>query len=414
MRADLVQSDENVGVDPFDVQLGCLIIKAPEFQWLQQMKVKEGYKIGLALKVVLGLAVVRLVVSASTLHAFLTQENYLPNIWQSTYHIRLRRKTVWGSNAAELFVEEDSRHANANNDSGAFEESHDKHAATASQRYSYARSAHVSRVGNGHYSLVLVLSARGNFEARTAIRETWASEARNVVFLVGGTGCMIPMEYRQGFACSWGVNDSGLNGSKVQLLEKNTVSEQLLLESEARQFGDVLLLPVIDTYRSLPRKLKLGYAWALEQTNASWFVKVDDDFYVHLERLERFLRKYKPKARILGRIGRNIGVDHKGKWAEHDWPEKRYPPFPFGSCGHAVSRDIAAEIVRKDPHEYQGEDTSIGIWFSGREDIQMTTSMVFTNRGRCMSKDKIVVGHRIAPEKMRSCHEYIQKNRSKA
>ncbi|KAJ1466289.1 hypothetical protein T484DRAFT_1756760 [Baffinella frigidus] len=139
---------------------------------------------------------------------------------------------------------------------------------------------------------------------------------------------------------------------------------QACLLKEASGHNDLIFLPTKDFYRNLPRKLKDAYQWSLEFTNATWFLKADDDVvFVEVKRLEKFLCSLERQERtVVGRVVQNVPVHREGKWAETNFLPSLYPPFCIGSFGHAVSSDIAAGVVEIDGFEYQGEDVSLGIW----------------------------------------------------
>lgn len=101
-------------------------------------------------------------------------------------------------------------------------------------------------------------------------------------------------------------------------------------------------------------KLKAAYAWVLGNTNADWVVKADDDTVVRVSSIGKFLSQYSPtNPTVVGRIIYGPPVHKQGKWADMDY-----------SCGHVVSRPIVEYVVENIDklHEYQGEDTSLGIW----------------------------------------------------
>ena len=109
---------------------------------------------------------------------------------------------------------------------------------------------------------------------------------------------------------------------------------------------------------------------------------------------------------------RTLPVLTWGKNAEFDYkPEnKYYPRFPMGSFGHIVSRYISDYINTNFDAlmEYQGEDTSLGIWM---DQSPMKTSVkwlgcdVCVHSGQCEDKNKLLIGHHIKIKRMRECYE---------
>jgi len=162
-----------------------------------------------------------------------------------------------------------------------------------------------------------------------------------------------------------------------------------------------------DSYRGLVHKLKLAYERALLETEASWFLKVDDDTYVDVPLSTKILQDVKFGQNAIVANGFDSGVVmREGKWAEHVFDEDTYPLYPHGA-GHAVSRDLATYVSlhKNSLFEYQGEDVSMGIWISqGAIQVDFIASPAFEGHdGNCENTSKAVIGHDISPEKMVSC-----------
>lgn len=113
-------------------------------------------------------------------------------------------------------------------------------------------------------TVVLVLSSRGHFERRAAIRETWAKTNDNVYFVIGGPGL---------------ENSEDTNMS-------NPLSVSSLLFREQELYGDIIDSIHTDSYKSLPYKLHFGMTWVLRNLKqVNWIVKVDDDTIVRVRKL---------------------------------------------------------------------------------------------------------------------------------
>ena len=172
--------------------------------------------------------------------------------------------------------------------------------------------------------VVLTLSARQSVALREGIRVSWAFGHSNVFFFVGSHGCSIPPAYRQQYTCQLQVSTDGL-AVHVPEAAQHTHNVSLSKEDEAlaleARLKDLILLPMIDSYRSLPLKLKLAYSWALAHTSAKWYLKIDDDSYVHVHRAEVFVASLVDEAFtiIAGDFvdgGPKARVMTTGKWAE--------------------------------------------------------------------------------------------------
>jgi hypothetical protein len=179
---------------------------------------------------------------------------------------------------------------------------------------------------------------------------------------------------------------------------------------ESAKHKDIIRMPDIDVYRHLPQKVKFCYRWGLENTNAEWFVKTDDDSVVRIDTLGRYLDKtYNPDDYVVvGRVAKRWGVPRSGKWAENNYRPSKYPNFPLGSVGHVVSKGVASYIADNSDKlfNYQGEDVSIGIWLNEsplKSKVKWVTSKHMTNHGNCKDTRMWIMGHNIKSATMRKC-----------
>ena len=257
--------------------------------------------------------------------------------------------------------------------------------------------------------VVLVMSGRSKLAHRNTIRETWAKQHKNVFFMVGAHGCSIPKKYQRTHSCFL----KGVPPDDVQAAhDKALAAEDAALAKEAATYGDLVLLPMVDSCLSLPRKLKESYRWALERTGAKWLLKIDDDAYVRVEKFIAHVSGWKDGGNVdkilhIGGIQRGY-PNQSGKWMNLVYPKgKKYPPFPRGA-GHVANRPLASYIVEHSDSlvEQQGEDTSMGVWFKnapGKKEMVVNTIIDATSNGNCYMTNKHVIGHNIADKKMRAC-----------
>eukprot|EP00510_Aplanochytrium_minuta_P000330 CAMPEP_0184023120 /NCGR_PEP_ID=MMETSP0954-20121128/11121_1 /TAXON_ID=627963 /ORGANISM="Aplanochytrium sp, Strain PBS07" /LENGTH=182 /DNA_ID=CAMNT_0026305843 /DNA_START=394 /DNA_END=942 /DNA_ORIENTATION=- len=167
-----------------------------------------------------------------------------------------------------------------------------------------------------------------------------------------------------------------------------------------------------DSYRTLPYKVLQIYSFAIEQNNLKWILKVDDDMFVWVKRLENRLIKDYSRANmtVLGTIARNWRVHRKGKWAETLYPKSRYPKFAIGQSGHIVTKDVAKLLVEYNGTVHQGEDVSIGIWIeelsTSNETLEfnLVNSPFMTAEGDCSVRGGyLVIGHRMGYKNFVKC-----------
>jgi beta-1,3-N-acetylgalactosaminyltransferase 2 len=243
--------------------------------------------------------------------------------------------------------------------------------------------------------VVLVLSAREHRSVRDSIRNTWAKGHANVFFVVGKP-CMYRKEDRVAWTCDPKQNVKKMNENDME---------------EVEDASDVITVDVIDVYRNLASKLHAAYYWVLEHTDAHYILKTDDDTFVRVESLEKWLTfRDAPRYEIIAAdFSKDVEVTRQGKWAEVSYRENKYPAFPRGS-GHVVTRAVLEYMHEHDStwKSYQGEDTSMGIWMDSIKmdvKIRLTSSAKFVGHsGNCHDATKYVIGHEISPEKMRNCY----------
>lgn len=204
---------------------------------------------------------------------------------------------------------------------------------------------------------ILVLSSRENYIRRVAIRNTWAWKQDNFVFIIGNKTCNILEEYRLPPLCSYNKSKI-IDSPKMKIFNEENRLINAKVNEELNSYNgiDMIEMPMIESYQSLPKKLIYGYEWILNHTAVKWILKADDDFVVRIQGLYKYVQRYKPRYTVIGCMRYNRSVLRSGKWAEMDYKPQIYPALPLGSCGHIVSRDIAEYLVRnKDRmHSYQG------------------------------------------------------------
>jgi len=269
-----------------------------------------------------------------------------------------------------------------------------------------------------------VLSRREGVQQRQAIRDTWAKGFDNIYFVVA-EDCWVHPIHRD-------VDEGGNPLCRVAprvLDPKQFAKDQrdhiLNIQTKKKDFfeemstyQDILYIRdgTYDVYRSLPQKVKSAYKFVAERLpSVQWIVKVDDDFFVRPKEFIDSLPPPTDSTLISGMIRTQNKAHVGGKWKEVPQYERNglYPPFPLGSYGHVVSRDIA-EFVATHQYElfdYQGEDTSLGVWlehvYPKKVDFQTTRHM--TNDGTCMNRANYVVGHDFTPQKLQRCYAFFQK-----
>jgi hypothetical protein len=237
------------------------------------------------------------------------------------------------------------------------------------------------------------------------------------------------LRHESGLECS--IKEMPLPENYTQVKHEHILAlkrENSQLKLEQEKFGDLIFTDHIDSYRKLPLKLKACYEFVIKYLpDVKWVLKIDDDFYVRLNMLERFLLQENqlevhvdiPKEMIpnsseptvIGLINKNHRAPIKGQWKElPQWPTRGvYPPFPLGSSGHIVSRHIVEYVAKNKDllFDFQGEDVSLGIWigYSGMTVNYIDDIYHLRNNGNCYDSSAWIIGHKLKSQHMISCYD---------
>lgn len=232
--------------------------------------------------------------------------------------------------------------------------------------------------------VILVPSKRSNFKVRQAIRETWAVNEKQVFFIVGKEFCQYPVEWLESsYSCElneyWqeklSHNATDSLSKDEQELYKNVTQKELDMNDQLQNEENVILLDCLDIYDNLTMKVLLGFDWLYKsmtaqknqnQTPVKWVMKLDDDCLLRINSLEKYLSENYSKHKYFysGRIMKGSRVLKKGKWAEFEYENKKYPDYADGSSGYILSLDLVKYLSNhsKTLKPYHNEDTSIAIW----------------------------------------------------
>ncbi|XP_050312372.1 beta-1,3-galactosyltransferase 5-like isoform X2 [Anthonomus grandis grandis] len=178
--------------------------------------------------------------------------------------------------------------------------------------------------GSSFLLLVLVHSSPDNFRKRTVIRDTWGSKRDpdfRLYFLMGRTG---------------------------------NLTQEVLIKQEVERHGDIVQGNFLDRYRNLTYKHVMSLKYALYHCpRAKYVLKTDDDVFVHVPQLNRFLTRelspYGTSGLLYCSLKKSAQVlrTYRSKWRVgfEEYPERTYPPY----CpGWAVlySPDVAFALYR--------------------------------------------------------------------
>ncbi|XP_024524441.1 probable beta-1,3-galactosyltransferase 4 isoform X2 [Selaginella moellendorffii] len=189
---------------------------------------------------------------------------------------------------------------------------------------------------------------------RDSVRETWMPRGAELKKL----------EKEKGIVVRFVVGHSATPGG---ILERT-------IDAEDELYSDFLRLDDhIEGYRELSAKTKAYFATAVSLWDADFYVKVDDDVHVNLEKLGKTLARHRSKPGIyIGCMKHGAVLSQKGgKYYEPEFRKfggdgNRYFQHATGQL-YGISQDLAAYILaNKDIlHRYANEDVSLGAWLIG-------------------------------------------------
>ncbi|RCV41389.1 hypothetical protein SETIT_9G132100v2 [Setaria italica] len=185
-----------------------------------------------------------------------------------------------------------------------------------------------------------ILSAGNHFTERMAARRSWMSSVRN--------------------------SSSVVARFFVALNGRREVNEDLLKEADF--FGDIVIVPFVDSYDLVVLKTIAICDYAARVVPAKYVMKCDDDTFVRLDSVMAEVKKVSDsKSLYLGNMNYYHRPLREGKWAVsyEEWPREEYPPYADGA-GYIVSSDIAnfvaSEMEKGRLNLFKMEDVSMGMW----------------------------------------------------
>lgn len=181
--------------------------------------------------------------------------------------------------------------------------------------------------------LLFVKSSPENADRRLVIRETWGNE-----------------EY---IRANLNVNVKVMFALGVHPEEQERGEVQKLLDTESGSYRDLIQQDFMDTFHNLTSKLILQFHWASEYCPKAKFVmSTDDDVFVHVPNMVRYLRRMEQKQ-VLNFW---VGHVHRGSPPVRRKTNKYYVPFELypwsaypdytSGAGYVVSRDVVFKIHR--------------------------------------------------------------------
>ncbi|XP_068140863.1 uncharacterized protein [Drosophila tropicalis] len=170
--------------------------------------------------------------------------------------------------------------------------------------------------------LVLITSAQSHAEARMSIRQTWGHY---------GTRRDIGMA----FVLGRGTND--------------TINKALTQENY--MYGDLIRGSFIDSYNNLTLKTLSSLEWADRHcSRAKYILKTDDDMFINVPKLLKFLDQHKDKRVIYGRLAKKWKPirNKKSKYyvSTDQFSASVFPSFTTGPA-YVLTSDIVHDLYQR-------------------------------------------------------------------
>ncbi|XP_058009694.1 hydroxyproline O-galactosyltransferase HPGT1 [Hevea brasiliensis] len=224
-------------------------------------------------------------------------------------------------------------------------------------------SKHSPEKGDGHskkklLAVIGIITTFGRKKNRDAIRKAWMP----TVTICAGAGIK-KLEDEKGIVVRFVIGRSANRGDS---LDRE-------IDSENRQTNDFIVLDgQVEATEEAPKKTKLFFINAVENWNAEFYVKVNDDVFVNIDALGATLSTHldKPRVYIGCMKSGEVFSEQNHKWYEPDWWKfgdgKSYFRHASGEV-YAISQALAQfiSINRSILRTYAHDDVSTGSWFIG-------------------------------------------------
>jgi len=254
-----------------------------------------------------------------------------------------------------------------------------------------------STSGSDPYLLIVVCSAVANWEARIAVRESWAKDQLTlsgvrVVFLVGH-------------------------------LVNNSRQEQLVEEQE--NFGDLVQEDFLDSYANLTVKSVMLLKWFTQTCEKGpkgpqYVLKTDDDMYINLVKLWELVQANKKPQLLMGSLICNAVPikDPYNKWyvPKYMFAERRYPNYLSGTA-YLMSRQALAALYQAsfDFPLFHLEDVYVTGLLARKAGIRAQDHIGFSYTRRklnsCLFRQTVST-HHVKHNEMRAIYQKLESSRS--
>ena len=186
------------------------------------------------------------------------------------------------------------------------------------QQYPHVVHENITVDCNTEYDVIIVVTSFArNFERRLWIRKTWGSsqiwlnkKKWKVIFNVGAVKT-----------------------------DTKTVNKDL--RKESMEFNDILILDIPEDFYRLSEKVMAALQWVYQKSSFKFVFKVDDDIFVHVDRVIKHLIDYWPNENFVGNAVRGQPPERSGRYQVfmEEWKWETYDPYCSGG-GFILSNSI--------------------------------------------------------------------------
>jgi len=172
---------------------------------------------------------------------------------------------------------------------------------------------------------------------------------------------------------------------------------------ESKDHGDIILGDFQEHFYNLSLKVQVGFEWSVKYCRYNYLLKTDDDVFVNMGNLFRFLGQSNVTRQELyaGNIIYKARPQRKGKYAvtEEEYSRPVYPRYASGG-GFVVSRDVVERMI---PHfnvldPFKIDDAYVGM-LALKAGVDVTHSddfeMFKEDKNKCAFKRKEIIHHKV-------------------
>ena len=176
-----------------------------------------------------------------------------------------------------------------------------------------------------------------------------------LTLIMSGVGKRSFKDRRNAIRRTW-LRNITLNSKQLKhvfLLGRSDDPEiELETRREALYYNDILVLNSTDNYENLIIKVFSGFRWAFLQVKPQFILKADDDVYIRLPLLTKWLNESTGENFYGGRVyGDGAPVrrfedeENANAVAKDCYPEERFPPYSAGPF-YVISTSIVPSLFR--------------------------------------------------------------------